>query len=134
MTHPTSMKIPIFNSLEKNNDKEMKFEKINFDKLNKLNFQKIDYKRFPINLILNKIPSKDSLFETIVVSANDTLVELFLEKKITFYDIYKNLNVVLNLKEYSKYKSIKPKNLSQILNLSKNVRLKTKSLSVISKI
>ena len=134
LTHPTSMKIPIYNSFKKNNEKKMKFEKINFDKLNKLNFQKIDDNKFPINLILNKIPNNGSLFETILVSANDTLVELFLKKKISFYDIYRNLNVILNLKKYSKYKLIKPKNLSQILNLSKNVRLKTKSLSVISKI
>ena len=81
LTHPTSMKIPIYNSFKKNDEKKMKFEKINFDKLNKLNFQKVDYNKFPINLILNKIPNNGSLFETILVSANDTLVELFLKKK-----------------------------------------------------
>ena len=69
-----------------------------------------------------------------MVSANDTLVDLFLNKKISFHEIYKNLNTIINLKEFSKLKSIKPKNLSQIMDLSHKVRLKTQSLSVVSKI
>ena len=134
LTHPTSMKIPIFNSLFNHPHHKFKFERINFDKLNNLNFQKIDFKKFPIDKILNKIPDNDSLFNTLLVSANDTLVDLFLHKKISFYEIYKNLNTIINLKEFSKLKSIKPKNLSQIMDLSHKVRLKTQSLSVVSKI
>ena len=66
--------------------------------------------------------------------SNDVLVELFLKKKIKFYDIYKILNRILNLKEYKKYKILKPKNLNQINKLSKNVRLKTLTLSVQSRV
>ena len=40
--------------------------------------------------LLKKLPNKSSLFETIIVSANDTLVNLFLSKKIKFTDIHKN--------------------------------------------
>ena len=134
LTHPTSMQIPIFNSLYNRHRQNFKFEKLNFEKLNKLNFQKIDFKKFPINKILTKIPDKDSLFNTVLISANDTLVDLFLNKKISFYEIYEKLNTILNLKEFSKLKSIKPKNLSQIMNLSHKVRLKTQSLSVVCKI
>ena len=133
LTHPTSMQIPIFNTLYDHNHK-FKFEEINFKKLNKLNFQKIDFKKFPIDEILNKIPENDSLFNTILITANDTLVDLFLKKQITFYSIYERLNYILNLKEFSKLKPIKPKNLRQIMNLSHKVRLKTQSLSVVSKI
>mgnify|MGYP002621448599 CR=1 FL=1 len=133
LTHPTSMQIPIFNSLY-NHHHNFEFENINFEKLNKLDFQKIDFKKFPINKILTKIPDKDSLFNTVLISANDTLVDLFLNKKISFYEIYEKLNTILNLKEFSKLKSIKPKNISQIMNLSHKVRLKTQSLSVVSKI
>ena len=131
LTHPTSMQIPIFNSLYDINV-NFKFEKISFEKLNKLNFQKIDFKKFPINKILNIIPNNDSLLNTVLISANDTLVDLFLKKKISFYDIYEKLFSILNLKEFSKFKRIKPKKLSQIMNLSHKVRLKTHSLSVIS--
>ena len=133
LTHPTSMQIPIFNSLYDNN-KYFKFEKISFDKLNQLNFQKINFKKFPINKILNKIPNNDSLLNTVLISANDTLVDLFLKKKISFYEIYEKLFTILNLKEFSKLEKIKPKKLSQIMDLSHKVRLKTHSLSVISKI
>ena len=133
LTHPTSMKIPIFNSLYIHN-KNFIFEKINFEKLNQLKFQKINYKKFPINKILDMIPDNDSLLNTILISANDTLVDLFLKKKISFYEIYEKLFFILNLKEFSKFKSVKPKNLSQIMNLSHKVRLKTHSLSVLSKI
>ena len=133
LTHPTSMQIPIFNSLY-NQSKKFEFEKIDFDKINKLNFQKINFKKFPINKILIKIPDNDSLFFTVLITANDTLVNLFLNKKISFYEIYEKLNTILNSQEFLKFKSIKPKNLRQIMNLRDKVRLKTQSLSVISKI
>ena len=134
LTHPTSMQIPIFNSLYNHHHDNFEFEKLNFEKLNELNFQKIDFKKFPINKIINNIPDNDSLFNTVLISANDTLVDLFLNKKISFYEIYTKLNTIINLKEFSKLKSIKPKNLRQIMNLSHKVRLKTQSLSVVCKI
>ena len=37
----------------------------------------IDSNKFPIIKILNSLPDKNSLFETIIVSANDALVNLF---------------------------------------------------------
>ena len=132
LTHPTSMKIPIFNSLNEN-DYNHKFDDIDFNKLNNLDFQKINFKKFPINKILKKINDNDTLFDTVLISANDTLVDLFLKKKITFYEIYEKLNIILNLKEFTKLKSIKPKNLSQIIDINQKVILKTHSLSVISR-
>ncbi len=134
LTHPTSMKIPIYNSLLFN--KKIFDISENFDiyKMNNLNFQKIDDKKFPVFKLLKRLSNLDSLFETILVTANDVLVDLFLKKKISFYDIYKNLNKILSLREYKKYKKLRPKNLNQINQLSSNVRLKTLSLSVQSKI
>ena len=130
LIHPTSMKIPIYNSIVS----EKKFinfnSAININRMNNLNFQKIDDKKFPIKKILKEIPINDSLFETILVSANDTLVDLFLKQKVNFFQIYKILKKILTLKEYKKYKLIKPKNIRQIIDLSENVRLKTISLSV----
>ena len=132
LTHPTTMKIPIFNTLYKNDNHHFKFEKVDFQKLNKLNFQSINFKKFPINKILNHVPENDSLFETVLITANDTLVDLFLKKKISFYDIYKKLNTILKHKEFSKFKSIKPINVRQIMDINNKVRLKTQSLGVIS--
>ena len=77
------------------------------------------------------IPNNISLFETVLVSANDCLVDLFLKKKIKYQDIYKNLQKILRLKEFVKLKSSKPKNVLQIIKLSKYVALKTKLLCVL---
>ena len=134
LTHPTSMKIPIYNSLLFNKKILKISENFEFNKMNNLNFQKIESNKFPVFKILKKLSNTDSLYETVLVTANDVLVDLFLKKKIKFYDIYKILNQILNLKEYKRYKILKPKNLNQITKLSKNVRLKTLTLSVQSRV
>ena len=41
-----------------------------------------DIPDFPVMKLVKELPKKDSLFETILVSVNDTLVENFLQKKI----------------------------------------------------
>ena len=74
---------------------------------------------------------KDSLLETLLVSINDELVDLFLSKKISFQDISKKLNYYLKINAFNKYKRQKPKNLGQIVKLNTFVRLKTKSLSIL---
>ena len=74
--------------------------------------------------ILNFLPLKCSLFETILVAANDTLVELFLQKKIKFIDLNKKLIKFLQLKEFDKYKKISPKKVKDIINLNNYVRFK----------
>ena len=133
LIHDTNMEIPIFNSLYYNNsNKKLKTSEIDFDKMNNLNFSNVDHSKFPSINLLKKIPNNISLFETVLISANDLLVELFLAKKIKYIEINKYLNIVINLKEFSKLKLIQPNNVNQIIKLSKYVALKTKSLSVMS--
>ena len=74
--------------------------------------------------LLDYLPKHHSLFETIIVSANDTLVDLFLKRKIKFIDIQKKLFQIIKLKQFSKYKNIYPKKLKDIINLNNYVRLK----------
>ena len=132
VAHDTNMRIPIFNSIYLQEDKEIKTKKIDLQTLNKLNFQKVNTKKFPIIKLINKIPKKDSLFETVLVAMNDELVDLFLKNEISFYDISKKIYNLQNLKEFTKFKYQKPKNLAQIERLNDFVRLKTRALSVIS--
>ena len=134
LSHPTSMRIPIYNSLLFTKKISCFYESFDIKKMNNLNFQKIDKFKFPVLKLLKRLNNFDSLHETILVSANDALVDLFLKKKIKFYDIYKILDKVLSLNEYKKFKFLKPQNLDQIIKLSENVRLKTISLSVQSRI
>jgi len=132
LVHDTNMKIPIFNTLYQNSNKKLMSKKLDITKLNNLNFKNIDKKKFPIINILNYVSKKFSLYETVIVSANDLLVQFFLDGKIKFLDISIYLEKIVKLKEFKKFKHILPTNVNQIIKLSKYVRLKTQSLSVIS--
>ena len=70
------------------------------------------------------LPNNSSLFETILVSANDELVRQFLNKKIQFNEIYKNLIKILKKQEFYKYKKKIPSKIDDILKLSDYVRFK----------
>ena len=125
IVHDTTMRVPIFNTLYLNDNKKLKSKKIDIDTLNNLNFKKINTKRYPMIRLLNLLPSKHSLFETVVVSANDTLVQLFLDNKIKFTDIQKKLFNIINKKQFVNYKNKSPKTISDIVELNNYVRLKT---------
>ena len=130
LIHDTNMKIPIFNTIYDNSSKKINSKKLGIKHLNNLLFKKIDLKKFPSIKILKYIPKKISLFETIIVSCNDELVDLFLKKQINFWSIHLILKKILNLNEFAKYKRITPYNTRQIYKLSEYVRLKTKTLSI----
>ena len=130
LVHDTDMKIPIFNSIYSNNNKKIKSSKINLSTLNNLNFIKVNSTRFPSIKILKMIPNKISLYETVMVSANDQLVSLFLDGKINFSDVARFLKKIMKMNIFMKYKKIAPKNFNELINLSKFVRLKTNLLSV----
>ena len=118
IAHDTTMKIPIFNTLYFNTNKTINTSDLNLGTLNNLNLIKIDSRRYPMIKLLNLLTEKHTLYDTIVVSANDVLVELFLQKKIKFTEINSKLF------KYIKDKNIYPKNLNDILDLNKYVRLK----------
>ena len=125
IAHDTTMRIPIFNTLYSNNDKKLKSNTIDINSLNNLDLKIVELKRFPMVKLLNFLPSKQSLFETVIVSANDTLVELFLNNKIKFIDIQKKLFKIINKKKYLKFKNKYPKKIQDIVKLNNYVRLKT---------
>ena len=75
------------------------------------------------------MPNNYSLFETVIVSANDALVNLFLNNKIKFTDISKKMHNILNLKELKKYKMIKPKKIEEIINLNKKIKNKVELIA-----
>ncbi len=125
--HEPTMKIPIFGSLENGNSKFSK-SIINFDKFNTLDFKKIDKKKFKTLKILDNYPKSNSLYDTALVSANDTLVELFLNKKITFDKIFIYLLKILQLKYIKSLKKIKPNSYLDIERVNKIVRVVTYNL------
>jgi 1-deoxy-D-xylulose-5-phosphate reductoisomerase len=130
LIHDTNMTIPIFNSLYPKFENKIISNKLDIKKLNTLDLQEINQKRFPVISIIKNLKDTDSLFETVIVVANDCLVNLFIQKKIKFTDISNNLLKILNKKEFIKYKHIKPKNIDEINKLSNYVSLKINSMSV----
>jgi 1-deoxy-D-xylulose-5-phosphate reductoisomerase len=122
--HDTNMKIPIFNSLYNDYSKTIKTDKLDIKKLNFLNFKKIDTDKFPSIKLIKKLKNKESLLETIIVLANDELVNLFLLKKIKFTDITTILQKLINMKMFKNYSQKKPNNINIIITLNKLVRLK----------
>ena len=130
LAHDTDMKIPIFNSIYQKELKKIYTKKININLLNNLNLKKIDLTKYPSIKILKKINNSNTLFETVLISANDELVDLYIKNKINFLEINKNLIKILKYKKYSNLIKKKPKKISDIINLSEEVRLKTRNLCI----
>ena len=130
LIHDTNMTIPIFNSIYPNFQKKIQSKKLDILKMNNLNFKKVDPKKFPVVKILKTLPKQSSLYETIIVAANDKLVDMFLNRKIKFLDISRILLKIINIDEFKKYKRIKPKNIAQIEQLNNYVSLKINSLRI----
>ena len=128
IAHDTSMTIPIFNSIYDNQTKKIKTDELNIKKLNFLNFKKVDTNKFSSIKILKKLQNKESLIETIIVLANDELVNLFLLKKISFTDISVVLQKLINMREFKNYYQKKPGNLNSIMNLNKKIRIRINKL------
>ena len=121
VVHDTNMKIPIFNSLYSSQN-IITSKKLDFKILNNLDFRYANSRKFPLIKVIKILPNYSSLYETILVSINDKLVELFLNNKIKFTDISKKMNNILKLNNLKKYKKIKPKNIEEILNM--NIKIK----------
>ena len=123
IAHDTDMKIPIFNTIYHDVKKKIKTKKINLKYLNNTMLAKIDNDKFPVVNILKNLPESDSLFETVLVTANDELVKLFLKNKIKFTDISKKLLIINKNPKFTQYKKIQPKNINDILKLNKYLRV-----------
>ena len=130
LLHDTDMKIPIFNSIYDKKIKYITSKKINSKTLNNLNFYEVDKLKFPSVKLLKKISKKNTLYDTVIIIANEELVKLFLLNKISLRQIVEKLTKIINLKECKKYFTKKPTSLSKILKVSELVRLKTNGISV----
>ena len=123
IAHDTNMVIPIFNSLYDKKDQKIITNKLDIKKLNFLNFKKVDTNKFPSIKIIKRLRNTESLLETIIVLANDELVNLFLLKKINFTDIVNNLQKLINMKEFKIYNYRKPGNINSIISLNNHIRI-----------
>jgi len=129
LLHEPNMKIPIHNSIF-SFEKEIKTKPLNLNILNNLNLKDIDKKRFPLIDILSKLPEKNSLYETALITINDYFVKRFLDKKIDFYNLLKLIHKYTNSKEINNLKKTKVKNISQIFKIRKYVSYKLDKIGI----
>ena len=126
IAHETTMEIPIHNTIY--DCKHYKAKNIfNFKKLNNINFSNVDIKKFPSVKIIKKLPVKNSLYETVLITANDEFVKLFLNKKIKFSKIFEETIKMINRTEFNKLKKIQPNKSSDVIDTRNLVRNKIKS-------
>ena len=130
LIHEPDMTIPIYNSIYYKKEKPFNSKPLNLSTLNNLNLMKIEKNKFPLVKILDKLPNQSSLFETVIITVNDYLVHKFLDRKINFQKLTDLIYKILNLREFQKFKKIRPKNLKEIYNLRDYVHLKLDTLGI----
>jgi len=122
IAHNTTMEIPILNSLfEKNEVFEFNNYDFDYTKFNGVNFIKPNLNNFPLLRILN-YNFNNTFFEIILVTINDTLVKLYLEKSIKYISIHKLLIKLLKKPYFVKYYDTSPKNINDIKNMVNKVK------------
>ena len=124
IAHDTNMKIPIFNSLYDKKQKSIQSDKLNLKKLNTLNLKQVNKNKFPSIKIIKRLQNKESLLETIIVLANDELVNLFLLKKLSFTDINNCLQKLINMQKIINLSKSKPGNINSTIILKELIRKK----------
>ena len=119
LAHDTQMKVPISNALGLIDDKKFNISKHHLNNINNIKVMFPDEKKFPLIGLINLIPENASYFETILITLNDSLVYKYLEGKINYISIQKNLLNIIKKPYFSKYYKLKPKNIYDIKNMIK---------------
>ena len=103
---------------------------LDFRILNNLDLRVVEKSKFPLVKLIDDLPNRSSLFETVLITINDYLVFKFLEKRINFQQLNRLIYKISNYKEFQKFKKIPPKNLKEIYNLRDYVHLKLDALGI----
>ena len=130
IAHEPDMKIPIYNSIYLSKKKYIKPHSINFKILNDLQLKKVDVNQFPLVKLLKNLPKNSSLYETVLITVNDYLVQEFLNRRIKFKNLINLIYKISNLKEFKKFKKIKPRKVEEIYLLRDYVSSKMDSLGI----
>ena len=133
IAHETDMRIPIFNSIYNSNIKTFKSKKININFLNNLNFSKADPKQYPLINILKKFLKNETYLKQFWYLSMMNWWNYFSKKRLILTICLYFWIRILNSKIFSKYRLKKVNNFREIQKLNEFVRLKTNTLSVISK-
>ncbi len=117
------MKIPISNAIGIKNEINKNIIQQQLLKLNNLKFLKPNLKKFPLLRLIKLIPKRESLFETVLITMNDSLVAKYLNNQINFVSIQSNIINLIKKPYFKKFYKLKPKNIYDIkktINITKN--------------
>ena len=123
LAHDTDMKIPIGNAINDDCDYINDEKILDLKKINNLNFIKPKIKQFPSLKFLKKVKNNDILKQTVLISANDELVNYYLKRKINYSEIIVILNKILKMQLFrgkNKKKQIRLEDIYQIVNIVKS--------------
>ncbi len=112
------MRVPIQYAIDYPNKNVLKLEKT-FDifEIGKLEFEKPDLEKFPALNLAYQTGNKGDSFPTVLNSANEAAVKLFLEEKIPFLEITKIIE-----KQLDKHSSLQSPQVEDILKLDKEIK------------
>lgn len=110
------MTLPIQYALSYPKRLESNVKSLDFSKLKSLNFGEIDTKKFPCFKIAQEIAGKGDGIGTVFNSANEVLVNAFLEDKVGFYDI-----PMLIKKSLDKFSDSKASSIEEIFCIDRKV-------------
>lgn len=119
----TSLRIPIENALYYPEVQSTKDDFLNLAKIGQLNFSELDENKFPMIPLMRKAMEKSDGVIVALSSADEVLVEKFLEDKIKFLDIYKLLEKV-----YTKFENTQESSIDDVLKISLEAKTYAKSL------
>lgn len=111
------MKLPIQYALNYPNREGNVERKLDFSTISKLHFEKPDMDVFKCLKLAYKAGKLGGLMPTILNAANEVLVELFLEEKISYLDIGNIIEEIMNIFEYKEEVT-----LENVINKDKEVR------------
>ena len=109
------MRLPIAYALLNKVDKEI-VSHIDFNKLSKLEFRKIDTKRYPIWQIKDEVLNNPDL-GVVINTINEIAIDKFINKQINFMDISKMI-----LDGVNKYHNLNIKTLDDIWQIQKEIK------------
>ncbi len=129
LIHAPDMQIPIYNFLFKDNQKNL-YQSKNFNlySMNGVNFVKPNTVKFPYLKLLNNKKIQNSYYYIILVTANDTFVQMLIENKISFLLMQKKLIKFMTNSPFTKYFNKKPSNIEDIKSMVYDIKeyIKTK--------
>ena len=123
LAHDTSMKIPISNAIGIKNETNKNIIQQQLLKLNNLKFLKPNLKKFPLLKLIKLIPKQETLFETVLITMNDSLVTKYLNNQINYVSIQSNIINLIKKPYFKKFYKLKPKNIYDIkktIKITKN--------------